>query len=473
MSEILEEENPEDRPEREDDPHLKNRFCKDCGAGPFTLYELGNHSKSCPEAIERRAREKEIEESLKEKPTPESGKPKESPYLTEQEPSSILREILSKHPGISDKVAAEVMEWAELYETLQPTQLPYILTSMGVKHQTASLITQKYFVALQRANQAMTPYSGMGMMPALFPPSNPQMPGMMFPNIPQQPQIQQPQYVMTPMGPMLAPQTQRRYNGEDDGLEKKYATKEYLQTMIENIRKKSEMDELKSEFKELRDYITRSGGRGQDNAPPGGMGYIEERVPIDEKGNIVHPNQAVSVRYVRRPVQSGTYATGPDQVITQKLAELEKKFTDTQFDALRKEIEDLKRPREDGPYAKEMKQKLDASLQKVDALSEKLDEQEKEQLYGAIDDLRRKLDNVSQGEYKEDTMRIIGNGVNKLADVMERKAPLQTLGDIFFPQTRIQPHAEDIVVQPGGGNLIVQERLAQEGLTAHIQQQTG
>jgi len=72
-------------------------------------------------------------------------------YKGELDTTSILKDILTKHPDIPSKVVDEVCSWAE-YGPIHPTQLVSLLQSFrGITATTAYIIAQKYALALQKA----------------------------------------------------------------------------------------------------------------------------------------------------------------------------------------------------------------------------------------------------------------------------------------------------------------------------------
>lgn len=461
------EDSPKDSPVQQDDLHAKTRFCKDCGDGPFTFYELGAHSRSCPEAIKRREREARAQEPDE----PETEERQEELYKFGSNSNEVLRDILTKHPSIGEKRIKEVMDWAELYGgKLQPFQLPYILTSLGVKHAIANLVSQKYNLALQRAQQQFNPMA-MGNMMAFGNMPGSQggsfMPGMgMYPgNMGYDNQT----YRMTPYGPMPVPTPKDR--DEDKDLDRKYMTKEDFKEFIEEQNRKSETEKLRDEIKELRRYITEQGSR---NRPDGGYShgnYEEERVPIDDKGNIVHPNQATSVKYVRRPVDKGTQGVGADRYLMEKLEKIENRLQEEKYESLRNEIRELKQGNEESPELRRMEQKLEQYEKSIDGLKEELDQREKAQLYGMIDDLKNKLETIQTGEYSEDSMRIVAQTLNTLGSALESRRPLESFLPALFPEQGIRPPPRQEIVNAGQGNEEVVKTLRQHGLTTNIQRQ--
>jgi len=72
-------------------------------------------------------------------------------YKGELDTTRILKDILTKHPDIPPKVVDEVCSWAE-YGPIHPTQLVSLLQSFrGITATTAYIIAQKYALALQKA----------------------------------------------------------------------------------------------------------------------------------------------------------------------------------------------------------------------------------------------------------------------------------------------------------------------------------
>lgn len=121
-------------------------------------------------------------------------------YKGEPNATGILRDILEKHPDISESIKDEILDWAELRGYIDPQAVAYLLSQMkGVSLQTASIIAQKYSLALQRAQLEGRPDGQMQMFPH-FQPQQPQF------QIPTQGYPQFPQAAPTPLQP--SPYTQ-------------------------------------------------------------------------------------------------------------------------------------------------------------------------------------------------------------------------------------------------------------------------
>jgi len=102
----------------------------------------------------RLSRLKKIREK-KEKPSMEAPPEAEGVYKGETDVDGILLEILENHPDVPSRVKEEVMSWARMSPGgLHPTQVAYLLSSMkGITSQTANIVAQKYAFALTKAQQ--------------------------------------------------------------------------------------------------------------------------------------------------------------------------------------------------------------------------------------------------------------------------------------------------------------------------------
>lgn len=136
--------------------------CKHCDKTFPNLGELGRHQwapesegghreqmlKAQKEGMAERTKKKAEEEAEK------KGAPPTPPALYRGEPDAtgILRGILESHPDISEAVKNEILSWAELRGQLDPQTVAYLLSQMrGVSSQTASIVAQKYSLALQKS----------------------------------------------------------------------------------------------------------------------------------------------------------------------------------------------------------------------------------------------------------------------------------------------------------------------------------
>lgn len=155
-------------------PPEKGIKCPHCPQTFDSVGELSRHLWT-PEAdgghretmldLQKKGREKaeeeikkKAEEEARKKGAPPTPPGKEEPvYKGEPDANAILRGILETHPDIGEAVRNEIMSWAE-YQTLTPQTVAYLLSSMrGVHSQTANIVAQKYSLALQRAQLEARP----------------------------------------------------------------------------------------------------------------------------------------------------------------------------------------------------------------------------------------------------------------------------------------------------------------------------
>ena len=119
----------------------------------YELREPRPKKKRTPEpAYEEIEKLKREISKLKESPRtlPEEEESKGGPYKDAGNPNEILRNILLSYPKMSEDVVNEIMSWAE-YETLTPMAVEHLLSNMTVPKGAASIIPQKYGLALQKA----------------------------------------------------------------------------------------------------------------------------------------------------------------------------------------------------------------------------------------------------------------------------------------------------------------------------------
>jgi len=294
--------------------------CPICGEVVKSKGTYGHFSKSHKELNYQDYKGKFVPAQPPEK---EGEKPSTPLYKGEPDVNSILREILRTHPDVPKRVVDEIISWAHMSPGgLHPTQVAYLLSSMkGVSSQTANIVAQKYSLALAKAQQEGK-IQQVPMIPGL-PPSSSQM---MFPAIPGLSQQPSPSptfiptmvpTVQTGQGfPLFPPQAPAPPSTAP------YLTREEFLRLREEEREKSKMDRLEErmnaidksfnetllKFKsDLLDSI-------QKQREPEGVRYEEIREPIDKRGNVCPPEEAVSVRIRRVPIIStvppaGNYLT--------------------------------------------------------------------------------------------------------------------------------------------------------------------
>lgn len=142
--------------------------CERCAAkGVITAFndglELGRHVNR--EHKEELKVEKAAEKATK-KPAPPT--PPEV-YRGEPDATAILRDILETHPDVSEVAKNEVLSWAQ-YQPLNPQTVAWLLSQLkGISNQTANVVSQKYALALQKAQIEARPGIQVPIAPQLQP----------------------------------------------------------------------------------------------------------------------------------------------------------------------------------------------------------------------------------------------------------------------------------------------------------------
>jgi len=472
---FMAENNIEVLPVEHEAQHGKERICKDCGESFSTVPELATHSRYCEAAKERRVHEKAEQEGEQETTGVEQRQEEEddSPYRDgEGEPNEILRHILTAFPGVSKGVVTEVMSWAELWGSIPPYYLPYLLGQMkGVSQGTANLITQKYTLATQkseRAQQMMGQVPGGGYMPPM---------GMGAP--PGRMGFNQP----TPMGapsPMMGPSMgpygfPRAPYGQGYGYqqprqqERGVITKQDLEALEKRMREKSEIQVLKDNIGELtkamssiKNDIIREVGDSRTQ-------YREIRVPINKAGEPCPPSEATSVRYEKVPMTPTSTGGAASSEILRRMDGLEKKFTDDTLNAIKKDLEDMKKGGLGGGRSQEyekLEEKFEEQEKLIGSLAGQIEENKYNALLGEMEKLRTQIGRAGSGEWDSDEMKFVAKGLDRVADILENKKPVEIIRDFMVPQNQFQPppHME----QPAQSATPLVERLRSEGLVTML-----
>ena len=329
-------------------------------------------------------------------------------YKTEPNTNAILDEILSSHPDIPAKVKDEIMDWARRRGSLDPGLVAYLLSSMkGVSSTTAHIVSQKYAFALQKAQfegklQMPIPiYTPMSQQQAPFVPSPLGYPPQPF-QYPLQPSPLQPltgpRGVSYPPQYPLPPQDVGKVVREEIGEVKKYVDQKF-----QEIKPKEEA-----------------------------YAYIEEpmrtpdgKILVDEKGQPI-------VRRMRVPAtQAAQLSMGgdPETRLLNKLQTYKDLFKeDITPDKVRQIVkeESGKEPKTP-PITKEDVEKASTKVAET-VLAKKAetdkDERRHKEVIAAIE--RSGGSRVVEG-YKTDSFRFLGQSMDKLANVMEKKEPIKVI----------------------------------------------
>jgi len=433
--------------------------CKYCGQVFPTLQSLGAHSRVCPE------RRKQIEEQKRKEEGPL--------YKGEADSIRILDEILSKHPDITPRIKEEVLDWARLKNGLQPMELQQILTSFkGVSQNTAAIIASKYSFALMKAQQ-----EGRVQLPwALYappPPQAPQLPiitpvptttpptqtGYIAPptTTPRQPYTTSPQWPFQTYSPpyyqpQYPPYPQQQTLSKED-------VKSIIREEIYNFQRlieQRERERTSELYVDIEEPI---------RSPDG-------KIIIDDKNKPIVRRLRVPVSQVHlfAPQREPTVVQPQPAIPEERFKELREEISRLRDELSRKEVEDLKKEIEtlreqmkapaqptEPPIVAELKAKLEATEKRFEELKSKMEEEERKQmqqqissLYEEVRRLRGELTSAKSVEgYKEDEMRIIGQGISELASIAKERKPIEVVIKEGIPtliglQGALQPQMQQL-----------------------------
>jgi len=373
---------------------------------------------------------------------PTEAKPEEGPlYKGELDTTSILKNILTKHPDIPSKVVDEVCSWAE-YGPIHPTQLVSLLQSFrGITINTAYIVAQKYNLALQKAQQ-----EGKLQIPPLIAgpmPSPTQPPSWSFPAgfpQPQQPPtgLPQPPGYVPPLGPQ--PPAQTPGWGYPPSL-----TEEKVRSIIREERQAKEPRESEQ--------------------------YVEIEDPVrDNTGNVIlDPQDHPIMKKMRVPASQAGLFTPKEDTELRVLDKLEKyrkifgsELTQEQVRAIVKEelppqpTAPIEKPITLEDVEKVSKEASKAAVAQVLEAHEKEDKEAKRH-QEVISAIRESGSARTVGDYKEDGFRILGQGLHEVSSVAREKKPVEVAARIIFGEG---PSPKEVEAGAGEGLL---KRLKERG----------
>jgi len=358
-------------------------------------------------------------------PEPSEVKPGEGPlYKGETDTTAILRDILKKYPDIPSKVVDEVCSWAE-YGPIHPTQLVSLLQSFrGITATTAYILAQKYALALQKAQQEgkVTPIVIGGSFPqggqpfGFFPTGFPAGPtgigpiGGVSPG-PQGVTLQgttqygagpygaAPQYGMFP--PWQQPQDVRTI------------VREELHAAEERKPKEKETEA----YVEIEEPVRLPDGRvvvGDDDRPI----MKRMRVPASQAAQLISPKEDVEMKLLEK-LKTYKELFGKEELTTEKIREIIKEERPPAPSETEKPItlEDVKKASTDAAQS---------AVETVMASHEKENTEEKrhKEVIAAIE--RSGSAKAVEG-YREDSYRILGQGLGETASVLKERKPIEVI----------------------------------------------
>ena len=382
----------------------------------------------------------------KEKPPEAKGAPPEGVYKTEPDANVILEEILKTHPDVPDKVKVEVMDWANRRGALDPGFVAWLLSSMrGISSTTANIVSQKYALALQKAQQ-----EGRIQLPVGFP-MWPTMPGQLpqgYPQLfpPQQQQVLQPgqQQTQPPGGPQPGYGYGYGYPSASPQQDTRSIVREELRLIEERKPKESSSEQFVD---------------------------IYEPVKNEEGQVIVDGLDRPIMRHLHIPVsQAGQFAPKEDVEarVLEKLERYKKIFGSELTESKIREIVRQEAPQTTAPekpitLEDVQKAATDAAAAAAKQVTDEHEREKKEdERFRRLEDTIRSTASAKTVEgYKEDSFRVVGQGMSEVARAVEGRKPIEVIvkegGRLLFPGA-----PGEKVVEPGAGGGVF-ERLRLRG----------
>jgi len=388
----------------------------------------------------------------KEKPKEE---PKEAPpgsvYKTEPDANVILEEILKTHPDISEKVKDEVMDWAKRRGSLDPGFVAWLLSSMrGISSTTANVVSQKYALAIQKAQQ-----EGKIQLPMGFPmwPATPGQPPQSYPQIFQQ---QQPgQQTQPPAGPQFS---QPYGYGYGYGYPPPSAPQQDIRGVIREelrfIEERKPKEPVSEQFVDIYEPIKNDEGQVivNDEGQPM-MKHI--RVPAGQAAQFA-PKEDLEAKFLAKMKTYKDLFGSKEELTIEKIRSL-----------IREEAPQPATP-EKPPITPEdvhraASEAADAAVKKVKDEHEK--EKKDDDRFRRLEDTIRSTASAKTVEgYKEDSFRILGQGLHEASETVKDRRPIEVIvkegGRILFPGG-----SGEKTVEAGAGQGLL-ERLRNRGWVA-------
>lgn len=364
-------------------------------------------------------------------------------YKGELDTTSILKEILTKHPDIPTKVVEEVCSWAE-FGPIHPTQLVSLLQSFrGITATTAYIVAQKYSLALQKAQLEgklqMPPILG-GPMPTT------QSPQWNFPQVmPTTPQ----------QSPMISPTQQFPQQTPTYAPQQTFAPSWPQQDIRSIIR-----EELRGtkEPRETEQYVD-----------------IEEPVRDSEGKVIIGPDDRAITKRMRVPASQASQLIAPREDVEERVLNKMKTYKDLfgpkeelTMEKIRGIIRDeMPTPttgKEEKPITVEdvKTASTEASQTAVKQVLEahEKDDKEERRHHELLNAVRESTSTKTVEGYKEDSFRILGHGLSEAASVVRERKPIEVLVREGGPLLLGGPPGKEVEAGAGEGLL---KRLKDRG----------
>lgn len=338
--------------------------------------------------------------------------PEEAPgaplYKGEPDATGILREILGKHPDIPKRAVDEVCSWAE-YGPIHPQQLVSLLSSIrGIAGTTAYIVASKYSLALQKAQS-----EGRLQQFPVYPPYTPQtvtplygqpvlgQPGIGVHGI--LPQPAQPGY-----GGFTAPQPQPSpWYYAQPPQDVRSIVREEVRILVEGLKPKEEP------IVEVEEPVRNQEGQvilGPDDKPI----VKKMRVPVSQMGFIRGED---SEERVLKRIQLYREVWGGGQVTEERIREIVKAEAPKPPEKPEVTADDVK---------KAASEAAQGAVQAFVEAHEKVDVEERRHRE-LVDEIRASAGARTVEGYKDDSVRLLGQGVQELGNVIRERKPVEIL----------------------------------------------
>ena len=469
-------EGQETRREKEDiSSKIKTYTCRYCGDGPFTLPELGTHSKTCPERLKALAETKK-EGKEGEVPPPESVEARQIVAQFGREglnklKRERLRAVLGMAPGVGKKAVPWIMHNWDVNARVRDDPMEFwrmLHDEIGLKPNTATSIVKNVFSLEEEFADLL--YQR-GERPVFFSP-----PGYGY----RAPSAfgwgyGRPQPQMILRQPLVQPPTQHSPGAPFGWPSQPFYSAEDLRKAREEAQREERLKKVEeasaSISKNVGDLMEKLPGMISDAIPQPERGYVEERIPLDSKGKPTTPDKAVSLKVTRKPI------TEEGKTMLRQFTELKeagliltpKEAMDMMEDMMEKRkpaIESI----EEHPTFKSLKEGLEKTEERYNELKETMEAEDRKRIEGTIKELRDELKALRSrpaGQYSEDTFRLLDSTLNRLADILEGRKPMEAAKELLLPPgvSSTKPPSEKAGAEERSGVL---QQLAREGLVVKV-----
>ncbi|MBW2675815.1 MAG: hypothetical protein JRD89_20810, partial [Deltaproteobacteria bacterium] len=182
--------------------------------------------------------------------------------------------------------------------------------------------------------------------------------------------------------------------------------------------------------------------KGGGGAPQEETVQVTEPVRDDEGNVIVDANGNPIMRTITGPASKITSMEDPTTKLLNQL---------TLFEKIRgKEMtpDDIKAAVKEMMPASTEDAKIKELTDKIEKMKEEMSAKERQKLEDEIKELKNDIRSMRSqgavGEYKTDEMRILGTSVNRLADIIETRKPVETAVGALIPpeEGKVEPQAK-------------------------------